>query len=46
MSEQENFEKYANLSENELNAKSNKEVYAKNDVMTIVSKRWRGKKKR
>ena len=29
MSEQEIFEKYDNLSENELNTKNNKEVYAK-----------------
>ena len=29
MTEREIFEKYANLSENELNTKNNKEVYAK-----------------
>ena len=32
MTEREIFKKYANLSENELNAKNNKEVYAKDDV--------------
>ena len=45
MTERENFEKYANLSEHELNAKSNKEVYAKNDVMTTIIKCCRGAKK-
>ena len=45
MTEREIFEKYDNLSENELHTKSNKEVYAKNDVMTIVIKRCRGEKK-
>ena len=46
MTQKEIFEKYANLSENELNAKNSKEVYAKNDVMTTVIKRCRGEKKR
>ena len=32
ISEREIFRQYANLSENELNAKNNKEVYAKDDV--------------
>ena len=45
MTEREMFEKYANLSENKLNAKNNKDVYAKNDVMTTVIKRCRGEKK-
>ena len=45
MTEKEIFEKYANLSENELNAKNNNEVYAKNDVMTTVIKRCRSQKK-
>ena len=39
------FEKFDNLSEDELNAKNNKEVYAKNYVMTTVIKRCRGEKK-
>ena len=46
MNEREIFEKYDKLSENKLNTKSNKEVYVKNDVMTTVIKRCRGKKKR
>ena len=45
MTEREIFEKFDNLSEDELNAKSNKEIYAKNDVMTTVIKRCRGEKK-
>ena len=45
MTEREIFEKYANLSENELNAKNKKEVYAKNDVMTNVIKHCRDGKK-
>ena len=36
MSEREIFEKNDDLSENELNANNNKEVYAKNDVMTTA----------
>ena len=46
MTEREIFEKYANLRENELNTKNNKEVYTKNDVMTTVIKRCTGEKKR
>ena len=38
ITEREIFEKYANLSENELNAKNNNEAYAKNDVITTVIK--------
>ena len=45
MTEREIFEKYDNLSENELNAKTNKDVYAKKDVMTTVIKRCRGETK-
>ena len=45
MTKREIFEKFDNLSEDELNAKNNKEVYAKNDVMTTVIKRCRGEKK-
>ena len=44
MTEREIFEKYANLNENELNTK-NKEIYAVNDFMTAVIKRFRGEKK-
>ena len=46
MTEREIFEKYVKLSENELNTKTSKEVYAKNDVMTTVIKCCRGKKKK
>ena len=45
MTEREIFEKYNNLSEDELSEKSNKIVYAKNDNMTTVIKRCRGEKK-
>ena len=40
------FEKFDNLSEDELSGKNNKEVYDKNDVMTTVIKSCRGEKKR
>ena len=46
MTEREIFEKYDNLSGDELNTKSNKNVYVKNDVMTTVIKRCRGEKKK
>ena len=42
MTEREIFEKFDNLSEDELNTKSNKNIYVRNDVMTIVIKRCRG----
>ena len=45
MIEREIFEKYDNLSEDELNRKSNKNVYIKNDVMITVIKRCRGERK-
>ena len=44
--EREVFEKYYNLSGDELNTKSNKNVYVKNDVMTAVIKCCRGEKKK
>ena len=46
MTEREIYEKLANLSKKELNTKSNKNVYVKNDVMTTVIKRCRGEEKR
>ena len=46
MNKREIFEKYDNLSKNKLNIKNNKEVYVKNDVMTSVIIRSKGKKKR
>ena len=45
MTEREILEKYDNLSKDELNAKTNKNVYAKNDAMSTVIKRCRGEKK-
>ena len=39
------LKKFDNLSEDELNAKNNKDIYAKNDVMTTVIKRCRGEEK-
>ena len=46
MTERKIFEKYDNLSGDELNTKRNKNVYVKNDVMTTVIKRCRGEKKK
>ena len=46
MTEREIFETYANLSEDELSEKSNKNVYVKNDIMTTVIKRCRGEKRK
>ena len=45
MAERENFEKYGDLSEDELNTKNNKTVYARNDVMTTVIKHCNSEKK-
>ena len=45
MIEREIFEKYDNLSEDELSEKSNKSVYVKNNVMSTVIKRCRAKKR-
>ena len=44
MTEKDIFEKYANLRKTKLNAKNNKEVYPKSDVMTTNIKRWKGEK--
>ena len=46
MTERKIYEKFDNLSEEELNTKNNKTVYVRNDVMTTVIKRHRGEKKR
>ena len=45
MTKREIFEKFDNLRKDELNGKSNKELYAKNDVMTTAIKRGRGEKR-
>ena len=44
--ERELYEKFDNLSKEELNAKGNKTAYVRNDFMTTIIKRCRGKKKR
>ena len=46
MTEREVFEKYDNLSKDEVNTKSNKNVYVINDVMITVIKRCRCEKRR
>ena len=45
ITKREIFKKFDDLNEDELNLKSNKEVCAKNEVMTTVIKRCRGEKK-
>ena len=46
MTQREIFEKYDYLSKGELNTKTNKNIYVKNDVMSTVIKRCRGEKNR
>ena len=46
MTERKIYEKFGNLSEDELNTKSNKNIYIRNDVMTTIIKCCRGEKKR
>ena len=46
MTEREIYKKFGNLSEDELNTKSSKNIYVRNDVMTTIIKRSRCKKKR
>ena len=43
MTEREIYENFGNLSEDDLNTKSNKNVYVRNDVMTTITKCCRGK---
>ena len=45
MTEREIFKKFDNLSEDELNTKSNKNVYVKNNIMTNIIKHCKGEKK-
>ena len=40
------MKKFTNLSKKELNTKNNKNPCARNDVMTTIIKRCRGKKER
>ena len=46
MTEREIYEKYDNLSIDESNTKSNKNVYVKNSIMTNIIKHCKGEKKR
>ena len=46
MTEREIYNKFDNLSEDELNTKSNKNTFVKNNVMTNIIKCCRGEKKR
>ena len=46
MTERKIYEKFGNLSKDDLNTKSNKNVYVRNYVMTTIIKHCRGKKKR
>ena len=45
MTEREIYEKFDNLSKDELNTKSNKNVYVKDNVMANIIKHSRGEKK-
>ena len=45
MTEGEIYEKFDNLSKEELNTKSNKNVYIKNSIMTNIIKHCKGEKK-
>ena len=45
MTEREIYEKFDNLSEEELNTKSNKNIYVKNVIMTAIIKRCKTKRK-
>ena len=44
MTKREIYKTFTNLSEKELNTKNNKNLYARNDVMTTIIKRCRGEK--
>ena len=46
MTEREIYEKFSNLSEDELNTKSNKNIYVRNSVMTAIIKHCRGEMKK
>ena len=46
MTEREIYEKYDNVSEDELNIKGNNNVFVKNIVMTNIIKHYRGEKKK
>ena len=42
MTEREIYKEFGNLSEDELNARNNKNIYVRNDVMITIIKRCRG----
>ena len=44
MTEKEIYEKFDNLSEDELNTKNNKNIYVRNNVTTNIIKHCRGEK--
>ena len=46
MTEREIFKNFDNLNEDELNTKSNKNVYVKNNIMKNIIKHCKGEKKR
>ena len=46
MTKREIYKKFTNLSKKELNTKNNKNPYVRNDVMTTIIKRCRGKNTR
>ena len=46
MTEREFFKKFYNLNKDELNTRSNKNVYVKNNIMKNIIKHCRGEKKR
>ena len=46
MTERESYKKFDNLSKDELNAESNKNVYVKNNIITNIIKHCRGEKKK
>ena len=45
MTEREIYKKFTNLNEDELNIKSNKSVYVKNNIMTNIIRNCKGEKK-
>ena len=46
MTKREIYKKFTNLSKKELNTKNNRKAYVRNDVMTTIIKRCKGKKTR
>ena len=46
MTKREIYKKFTDLSDEELNTKNNKKAYVRNDVMTTIVERTRGKKTR